>query len=95
MITCRPYLTYRSMERNVQKEREIKMKCPDCNGKVRTIDSVNTRYNEVYRKRKCTECGYIFYTCECTVKSDVEFKEEWNLSYRRNKKKEKEKNNEM
>lgn len=59
------------------------MKCPKCNGKVQVVDCVNTQYNEVYRKRKCTECGHVFYTCECMVYPDEEFKEEWNLSCRK------------
>ena len=58
------------------------MKCPKCDGKVRVIDYVHSRYNEEYRKRKCTECGHIFYTCECVVEYDASFKEEWNLSHR-------------
>ena len=65
------------------------MKCPKCEGKVRTIDCVNTRHNEVYRRKKCTECGLEFYTCECVVKPDKEFKGEWGLNYRKHKKEEK------
>lgn len=70
------------------------MKCPKCEGDVRIIDCVNTQYNEVYRKRKCTKCSHVLYTCECIVYPDSEFKEEWNLSHRSSyvKKKEEKKN---
>lgn len=65
------------------------MKCPKCEGKVRVMDCVNARNNEVYRKRKCTVCGNVFYTRECVVDPDEEFIEEWYTSYRTNKKEEK------
>lgn len=67
------------------------MMCPKCDGKVQVIDSVNTKYNEVYRRRKCTACGYMFYTSECFIFPDTEFMNTWYDSYRRHKKKGEEK----
>ena len=46
------------------------MICPKCKGKLRTIDTVNTPDNEVYRRRHCKECGYEFYTIEFEAECD-------------------------
>lgn len=55
------------------------MQCPKCNGKVIVIDSSNnTDDNETYRRRKCTVCGYKFYTSEMVVEHTDEFKRLWN-----------------
>lgn len=70
------------------------MKCPKCEGKVRVVDSVNTQYNEVLRKRLCTVCNETFYTCECVAYPDAQFIDEWISSHRTSyiKKKERKKN---
>ena len=39
------------------------MFCPKCNAKTKVIDS-RICEEEVFRRRKCNECGYIFYTEE-------------------------------
>lgn len=54
------------------------MTCPNCNGKVRVVDctDVDPR-NEIYRKRKCTVCGHIFYTVEFEVDYDDSLKQDW------------------
>ena len=58
------------------------MKCEKCSGKLRVIDSVNSPDNVIYRKRKCVNCGFIFYTIEFDVEySDI--KKEWNKYYRK------------
>lgn len=55
------------------------MKCPDCGGDVRVIDSVfNHDQNEILRKRKCHDCGHVFYTIEFEVEYDTNMKETWN-----------------
>lgn len=37
------------------------MKCPKCNGPLRVLDTVqNDKENEIYRARKCIECGHTF-----------------------------------
>lgn len=58
------------------------MNCLKCNGKVLVVDTVNTSNNEVYRKRKCTECGHSFYTAEFEVEYDQGFADEWNANHR-------------
>ena len=59
------------------------MRCHKCKGESRVIDSVHTSDNENYRKRKCLECGRIFYTCEYMVYPNEEFMEEWYASHRK------------
>ena len=58
------------------------MNCPKCNGKVLVVDTVNLPSNEIYRKRKCSECGYSFYTAEFEVEYDQGFANEWNANHR-------------
>ena len=51
------------------------MTCPVCAGKVIVEDSV-TDCESVYRRRKCKECNYVFYTTESELKeSDRDFHE--------------------
>lgn len=39
------------------------MHCPNCDSPTRVVDvSHNKKTHAMYRKRKCRECGYIFYT---------------------------------
>lgn len=41
------------------------MYCPKCKAKTAvTITMHNDDFNEVYRRRRCKECGYSFYTAE-------------------------------
>ena len=41
------------------------MKCPKCEGKVKVVLTGNEdKENEIYRRRKCLDCGYGFYTIE-------------------------------
>jgi transcriptional regulator NrdR family protein len=63
------------------------MTCPKCNGKIKVIDSAhNTDDNEMYRRRKCLECGHTFYTTEFEVAGDDnKFRNAW-LKYHRNNK---------
>lgn len=61
------------------------MTCPECGGRLRTLDVVNTTRNQTYRKRKCTGCNSIFFTSEEFVKADAEFKEDWRANYRKEK----------
>ena len=58
------------------------MKCPKCEGKAQCIDTVQTRDNETYRKRKCLDCGHVFYTCEYMVFPNEEFMNEWRSAHR-------------
>lgn len=59
------------------------MKCPNCEGDVKVIDTVkNTDTNEIYRKRKCSVCGHVFFSIEFEVEQDERFKQEWLEHYR-------------
>lgn len=40
------------------------MFCPNCKGKVRVIDNVNTPDNEMLRKKVCLDCGVVSFSLE-------------------------------
>lgn len=61
------------------------MVCPECGGKVHAPDIVHTPDNETYRKRKCVDCGFIFYTVEYEVEFDRKVQYLWNENHRLNK----------
>ena len=46
------------------------MTCPICGAKTRVVDC-RKDCETVVRRRKCTECGYIFYTEETESTSKV------------------------
>lgn len=46
---------------------KLPMKCPKCGNGVRVVDTFPTENNEVYRRRRCYECDYAFYTIEYEV----------------------------
>lgn len=45
------------------------MTCPVCGGKTK-VDETCTDGEQIYRRRVCKECGYIFYTTETESTSD-------------------------
>lgn len=55
------------------------MVCPKCGcNKISVKDSVkNITYNEIYRRRACSDCGHIFYTVEFEAEYNQRFKDEW------------------
>lgn len=56
------------------------MNCPKCKSKKVTVkDAVDVSWNEVYRAKKCQDCGHLFFTCEFEVEPTARFKKEWNL----------------
>lgn len=63
------------------------MSCPECNAKTTVIDgSNNFNENELYRKRKCLNCGKTYYTIESIVSPYWEkdfVKDLWRKYYRR------------
>ena len=64
------------------------MNCPNCKGKVTVRDTVHVeKANEIYRKRKCTDCGHTFFTVEFEVDDDDALKGIWAKNYRTKKKK--------
>lgn len=52
------------------------MICPSCNGKLGVVDTVRDD-QEVYRRRKCPECGQLVYTLEKEVERDAKFSANW------------------
>ena len=55
------------------------MICPKCGGKVGVVCTANVRpSNEIYRRRRCNECGHYFYTAEFEVEATSSFMKEWN-----------------
>lgn len=45
------------------------MKCPKCKGGVK-VEYTLSDVEGVYRKRRCLECGHIFYTSEVEDSAD-------------------------
>lgn len=59
------------------------MKCQYCNGKLAVIDLVhNSKENETYRAKKCSDCGAIIYTVEYEVIQNKRFEEDWASNHR-------------
>lgn len=58
------------------------MLCPECNNKSQTIDSRIVELN-VFRKRRCKECGHIFYTEEIEI-DDIETVRDYLSAIKRN-----------
>ena len=53
------------------------MLCPKCKSKIVTINTVNSENNEVFRQRKCTVCGYSFFTSEFEIEDNPQFRKEY------------------
>ena len=45
------------------------MFCPNCSGSISVLDTLNSE-TEIYRHRKCQDCGFKFYTIESAVPSE-------------------------
>ena len=59
------------------------MVCPKCKGKTLVIDTVkDIDYNEIYRKRRCQNCDYTFFTTEFEVRKTPQFREDWAKHHR-------------
>lgn len=56
------------------------MYCPLCGGKTGVCENVlNDKENEMYRRRKCKECGHKFYTLEFVVPDYNVLRDTYNL----------------
>lgn len=54
------------------------MICPICEEKSTVVDTRHEyRNHTTYRKRRCEECGHIFYTAEIRVPETHQFKNIW------------------
>lgn len=72
------------------------MTCPNCNGPVKVVDTTHIPDdNEIYRKRQCCECKFIFYTTEFIVEPDSLYRKLWtdyNRANSKNRKKQEKRN---
>ena len=50
------------------------MTCPVCGGKTKVIDS-KSDCESIHRKKRCDDCGHIFYTAEYEAESSERFYE--------------------
>ena len=48
------------------------MKCPKCNGTVLVLDTKHID-NATHRKKKCKDCGHVFFTFERIADNGAEF----------------------
>lgn len=62
------------------------MTCPKCGGKCQTEETLDSPDNEVYRQKRCLNCGHKFFTLEFTVEYDEVFQKEWRTLVRPKKK---------
>lgn len=52
--------------------------CPKCGSVADTIDSVfNPKHKELYRKRRCSKCGHVFFTVEFEAVHNKRFMRDW------------------
>ena len=58
------------------------MICTKCGGKIRVVDTYHSNNNEIYRRRKCDDCGRGFYTVEFEVDDDERLKQELRSTHR-------------
>lgn len=59
------------------------MNCPKCNGKIIVSDIVhNDDTQETYRKKKCIDCGHVFYTVEFITEETRQFRRDWIYHHR-------------
>ena len=53
------------------------MRCPKCDFMTRITSMTVSDENEVYRRRKCCECGHKFFTIEFEIEETEQLKQEW------------------
>lgn len=66
------------------------MKCPECGGKLKVVDVVQTDDNRTLRKKRCDDCNRVLYTSEIVIIINHEFMSTWSEHARYNGRKEKE-----
>ena len=54
------------------------MVCPKCNGQLKTTITMPVSMNEIFRLKKCIDCGRLVYTAEFEVEPNARFRKEWN-----------------
>ena len=58
------------------------MRCPECFGVVKALETVHTPENEILRRRKCDDCGHQLYTVEFEVEVTPSFLFKYSDCYR-------------
>ena len=61
------------------------MRCPTCKGKLRTVDTIPCSDNSIYRRKRCLECGCLFYTIEFEIERNDKCRKEINEAAREKK----------
>lgn len=46
------------------------MKCPECGGKLSTIDTIPYNDDVIYRRKRCKDCRYILRTIEYEIEKE-------------------------
>lgn len=59
------------------------MICPKCGGKTKIGAVCIKPDSEVFRRRKCIDCGYSMYTAEFEVERSGKFKVDWRKYHRK------------
>ena len=59
------------------------MRCSMCGSKTKVIDTRHSSNNEIYRKRRCIECGYEFISMEFEIFLTERTIENWNKCERK------------
>mgnify|MGYP006383826749 CR=1 FL=1 len=70
---------------NYKFEGSAQMRCPACKGKLKTVDTIPYSDNSIYRRKRCLECGYLFYTIEFEVERNEKGRKEINEAAREKK----------
>jgi len=65
------------------------MTCPNCGGRLKVIDVVQTDDNRTLRKKRCDDCAMVIYTSEIAIVVDHEFMSTWSEHARYTGRKEK------
>lgn len=56
------------------------MRCPKCSKtRIKKVKEVEVPWNEMYRKKRCLDCGHVFYTVEFEAEPNRRFMKEWEL----------------
>lgn len=50
------------------------MTCPECGGKIRTLETAQIGTEETYRRKKCVDCGRTMFTIEFEVEADEKYR---------------------
>lgn len=54
------------------------MLCPKCGNRLGVVETRDWSDGNVYRRRKCKNCGHLIATIEIKIPYDNQFRREWN-----------------